>query len=201
MNYRRLNIVFIFILALLLLWNHTGSEGSIHIAQISPTLTATPTSTPTSTPTPTPPFPSRLIIPKLNIDTLVEATGNDIDGTMALPADPAKVGWYISGAKPGEIGNAVIGGHLDLVTGAPAIFYYLSNLTVGDELTVYDIYGTEKIFRVIDKQIYPYNETPIDLVFGKSDRRMLNLITCTGWFNQNVHNYSHRLVVFSELIN
>jgi sortase A len=202
MSYKTLNIIFVFIIGLLLFWHNTGSEGSIHIAEISPTLTATPTSTPTPTPTPspTPPFPSRLIIPKLNIDALVEATGNNADGTMALPVDPVKVGWYINSAKPGETGNAVIGGHLDLVTGAQAIFYYLSNLTVGDEFIVYDIYDTERKFRVVDKQIYPYNETPIDLVLGKSQRKMLNLITCTGWFNQNAHNYSHRLVVFSELV-
>jgi sortase A len=36
--------------------------------------------------------------------------------------------------------------------------------------------------------------------FGPSEKRMLNLITCTGYFDREIHNYIERLVVYTELV-
>lgn len=200
MNYQRINIVLLCLLAVLLMIGTTNSSAQTAKNEIQlmvkPTRAPSPTSTPT--PTPTPPYPVRFVIPKLNIDAAVEPVGNDESGTMLLPQETDKVGWYYQGYKPGEKGNAVIGGHLDLVTGAPAIFYNLKMLAIGDTIKVVDAFGVERTFKVVRVEQYIYDEIPIESIFGKSDAAHLNLITCAGIFDQAMHNYSHRLVIFTE---
>ncbi|MGM0852354.1 MAG: class F sortase [Bacillota bacterium] len=45
---------------------------------------------------------------------------------MAVTESFEKTGWYQGGYKPGESGNAVIGGHVDSRNG-PAIFIILTS--------------------------------------------------------------------------
>ncbi len=199
MNYQKLNIILIGLIILLLLIGR--SDSSAHQSNYKLIEKLEPTILPSPTPTPTPPPPVRFMIPKLGIDAGIEPVGNDNNGVMLLPQETDKVGWYYLGFKPGEKGNAVIGGHLDLVTGAPAVFYNLRSLAIGDIIEVVDEHGTQRIFTVVRTQSYPYDEAPINEIFDKSDYAHLNLITCTGIFNQTTHNYSHRLVIYTTLLN
>lgn len=69
-------------------------------------------------------MPLRLSLPRLRIDADVEQVGLAPDGAMDVPERFDTVGWYRLGARPGELGNAVLAGHLDAKT-APAIFWRL----------------------------------------------------------------------------
>lgn len=161
MNFKR--IILIILSCALLLYSTTkvsSNDPNIKVKTHILKPTIVPTLTPT--PTPTPPFPVRIIIPKLQIDTSVEPVGNDENGTMQLPQATDTVGWYIEGYKPGEQGNAVIGGHLDLATGAPAVFYQIRDLAPGDTITIQDRHGVLRIFQVTSLYSYPYNEVPIE---------------------------------------
>ncbi|NTU46488.1 class F sortase [Candidatus Roizmanbacteria bacterium] len=142
--------------------------------------------------------PTRLIITSLGIDTQVEHVGKDARGAMDVPKNEWNVGWYKLGAMPGEMGSAVLDGHLDTATG-PAIFAHLARLQIGDEIRVIDGEGGEKIFHVFQKQTFSDATFPIEEVFGKKDGRYLNLITCSGVFNHVTKNYVDRLVIFSRL--
>src|SRR5438552_17163875 len=64
----------------------------------------------TDPPPATGPMPVELIIPSLHIDAPIEATSYDADGGMADPSGPDSVGWFSPGFRPGDPGNAVIGG-------------------------------------------------------------------------------------------
>ena len=121
-------------------------------------------------------------------------------GKMQLPQNINEVGWYSLGYKPGESGNAVISGHLDSTTGEGAIFYHLHELEVQDDIIIIDETGQEKIFKVVEKATYPYNQVPIDTIFGESTNKRLNLITCTGVWNGLQRNYSHRMIITAELM-
>ncbi len=147
-----------------------------------------------------PSLPVRLEIPKLGINTTIESVGLDIDGKMGVPASIETVGWFNLGSKPGEQGNAVIDGHLDTITGAPAVFYNLNLLEIGDLITVTDDKNQKFVFRVTDKKIYKYDLFPVEEIFGEHLKPQLNLITCEGYFDNYIQNYTHRTVVFSELI-
>ena len=118
---------------------------------------------------------------------------------MAVPSSWWKVGWYILGRKPGEEGSAVIAGHLDSPTGK-AVFWNLSQLSVGDEIEVLGEKGEQLKFRVTETHEFKDNSFPLELVFKGKGKRELNLITCTGTYNSQAQNYSDRLVVFSELV-
>lgn len=142
--------------------------------------------------------PVSIQIPKIKIDTKIEKVQKDKNGTMDVPQDFNNVGWYSLGPKPGQIGNSVIDGHYDSKTGA-AIFYRLSNLQTGDEIYIKDAKGEMRTFIIKDKKIYKNNVFPIQEVFGKTNKRMLNLITCEGVFNTKSQEYLNRLVIYSEL--
>ncbi len=143
--------------------------------------------------------PVTLSIPKLNVNTSVESVGEDREGKMDVPKDVYNVGWYNLGFEPGEKGSAVVAGHLDTVTGSPAVFYYIDNLTPGDEVIVTDKNGIQLTFIVTHNQTYPFDQVPLQEVFAPTDKPRLNLITCTGEWNIGTRNYSNRLVVYTEL--
>ncbi len=166
-----------------------------------------PAVTPTIMPSPTPTaipigVPETIQIPKIQVDAPIVPVGVDFQGKMSMPDDWDKTAWYSAqgAAKPGEIGNAVIAGHLDTIYGTKGHFYLLSQVQVGDEVIVHDNLGGEYHFTVINAQTYKYNEVPLEAVFGASKEKHLNLITCTGWYSRAEHNYSHRLVVYTKLV-
>ena len=69
--------------------------------------------------------PYRLIISSIGVDTAVEMVGVLHDGNLATPSLGPwdDVGWYAAGPRPGEVGSAVIDGHLDRPGGSPAVFW------------------------------------------------------------------------------
>lgn len=153
----------------------------------------------TSIPTIKPGIPKTLVIPKIKVHAPIESVGLDATQKMDVPKDPQDGGWYNLGFRPGEQGSAVIDGHLDTVTGAPAIFYYLSSLQSGDTIQVIDDQDQTYTFDVSDMQIYDYDKVPLQQVFASTDKTRLNLITCRGVFDKKTKNYSKRVVVYTEL--
>lgn len=144
--------------------------------------------------------PARLRIPAIGVDTAVEAVGEDDAGRMGTPTQVENVAWYEPGVAPGEIGNAVMAGHLDRVDGKPAVFWALGKLRPGDEILVTDAGGAEYRFQVVQVATYPYDKAPLAEIFGFSLRSRLNLITCRGRWDRKQRTYQERLVVFSEQV-
>ncbi len=143
--------------------------------------------------------PIRLKIPTLNIDTVIESVATDSAGRMGIPSNDDNVAWWMLGAMPGDIGNAVIAGHYDKKDGGAAVFYNLDDLKIGDVIETIDADSKKYTFKVVKKEIYKDESFPLDLVFGKSTNENLNLITCEGTFDKNTKNYSDRLVIFTTL--
>lgn len=145
-----------------------------------------------------PDTPAALNIPAIGVSTKIELLGLDGENRMKSPADINKAGWYAYGFKPGEKGNAVIAGHVDSET-APALFYRLSELKKGDEVIVTDVKNRKYKFKVYKKEIYDYDNVPLELIFGAASKPYLNLITCTGIFESGTKNYLKRLVVYTGM--
>jgi sortase (surface protein transpeptidase) len=142
--------------------------------------------------------PARFEIPSLSIAAKVEPVSTNEKGEMDVPKDPDDVAWYEPGFNPGAAGNAVIAGHVDSKEG-PAVFYPLRKLKAGDEVKVIDEQGKTLTFVVTGKESYPWNQAPIEQIFGSSAQPKLNLITCSGPYDRANRNYPERLVVFTEL--
>ncbi len=145
--------------------------------------------------------PVMIKIPLLNVEAHVEHVGKDSQGRMDVPRDYLNTAWYGLGSMPGEIGNAVIAGHLDTPTGDPSVFFNIDTLSIGDEIISIDKKGQEFVFHVTDVVTYDVDAFPIKTVFGDYTKARLNLITCSGVFDSNSENgYSERVVVFSEFV-
>ncbi|MGH7202884.1 MAG: class F sortase [Candidatus Levyibacteriota bacterium] len=144
--------------------------------------------------------PVHISIPKINVDTQVESVGMDSKGRMDVPKNADNTAWFSPGFRPGVNGSAVIDGHYDKVTGAPAVFYKLKDLTAGDNIIITDNNGTKYTFAVDRVVPYPDDNFPIKEVFAAAAVPQLNLITCDGTWNKETHNYSNRMVVYSKLV-
>jgi LPXTG-site transpeptidase (sortase) family protein len=142
--------------------------------------------------------PVRLVIPAIGVNAQVESLGLDAQGRMATPSRADRVGWYSPGATPGDVGNAVIDGHLDWTDG-PAVFWRLGRLKRGDELTVLRADGSKARFVVQSASTTPY-DSPTDALFTRSGPPALTLITCAGAWDRQRATYLQRLVVRASLV-
>lgn len=146
-------------------------------------------------------LPVRLSIPKMHLEANFEAPlGLNADGTVGVPKSFTDVGWYKYGPTPGELGPAVVLGHVDSYKGA-AVFYHLGELAPGDLVYITREDGSVATFRVTGFERYPQAEFPTDQVYGNIDHAGLRLITCTGVYNHGTLRYDHNLVVYADLIN
>ncbi|TWT06444.1 sortase [Planococcus sp. CPCC 101016] len=143
--------------------------------------------------------PAKIEVPSIGVKANIEPTGILDNGEMGVPEDVDQVGWFKPGFKAGAKGNAVLAGHVDSLTG-PAVFYELKNVEVGETVILTDADGREMVFEVKNLTSYETDEAPIEEIFGSSDKRMINLITCTGDFNRDIGSHEERLVVTAELI-
>ena len=144
--------------------------------------------------------PTELRIPSLAIDTKVISVGVTEDGNMGVPESFLEAGWFDKGAKPGERGNAVIAAHVDNAKGEPAVFADISKISIGEIIEVADETGETLSYRVTKTKLFTHSEEDTSEVFGTSNKRNLNLITCDGEWNQELKTYEERFVVFSELV-
>lgn len=140
--------------------------------------------------------PVALRIPSLGVNTALEKLARTESGELETPDDPQRAGWFVGGAIPGEIGPAVIAGHVDSRVG-PAVFYRLSRLAAGDEILVDAANGATVTFRVQAVERYPKDGFPTDAVYGGTPERALRLITCGGVFDRERRSYEENVVVFA----
>jgi sortase A len=149
--------------------------------------------------TPVPGNPTRLQIDSIGIDAGFEYVGVDDDGNMGVPEEWENVAWYEPGTVPGDRGNSVIAGHYDSDTG-PAVFYDLNELEVGDEVRIVTEDGEELVFAVTEIESIHVDEADTKKIFGQTNERNLNLITCEGVWDSDAGMYDHRLIVYTTLV-
>ena len=150
-----------------------------------------------ATPGPASP-PVRLTIPAIGVATPLVRLGLEPDGSMAVPGDFDRAGWFTGGPAPGQVGPAVVAGHVDSRTG-PAVFYRLRELRPGQAVLVDRADGTRLRFVVSDARSYPKAGFPTAAVFGPVPGAALRLITCTGDFDRARGSYRDNLVVSARL--
>jgi sortase (surface protein transpeptidase) len=145
--------------------------------------------------------PVRLDIPAIRVSTAVVSVGLNADGTIAVPplrrGGPA--GWYRYLVTPGEVGPAVILGHVDSARDGPAVFYRLRELRPGDTVAVHRLDGSTAVFTISQVAEYPKSAFPADAVYGPVHRPALRLVTCGGAFDPVHGQYRGNVVAYAEL--
>jgi len=133
------------------------------------------------------------------VDAPVELVGTTPDGAMDVPKEWNDVGWFDKGYRPGLPGSAVMAGHLDSTTDK-AVFWDLGKLKPGDQVLVKREDGSQASFTVTGSDVYPFDQAPLQKIFGPSDAPALNLVTCNGTFDRGSKNYNQRLVVYTRMV-
>jgi sortase (surface protein transpeptidase) len=146
-----------------------------------------------------PGIPLRLIIPGIHVDAPIEYVGVTKSGAMDASKAPSVAAWYKLGARPGEVGSAVIAGHFGWTHDTPAIFDALSTLHTGDLFVIEDEKGVSRTFVIRELKIYTSDEMPAGVFSSYDGGTHVNLITCGGAWNNATQNYSTRVVVFADL--
>ncbi|WP_254699147.1 class F sortase [Rhodococcus sp. SGAir0479] len=142
--------------------------------------------------------PDRLVIPAIDVDTDLMDLGLDQAGALQVPPAGFPAGWYSGSPAPGELGPAVVAGHVDWDR-KPGVFYRLAELAPGDEVVAERSDGGEAEFRVTRVERYEKSAFPTAAVYGDIDHPGLRLITCGGEFDTDVRSYRDNVVVFADL--
>lgn len=218
-----LTVLGLALIVLALAWGHQTpipAEGRSDGAQARPTASGRPSITPTPSSPNSPSSgpaddatgegretatlprsaPLQVEIPAIDVRSSLLELGLAQDGTAEVPSseDADQAGWYRYSPTPGELGPAVIIGHVDSETG-PAVFYRLQDLTPGDDIRVEREDGTVAEFTVDNIDTFAKDSFPTEQVYGDIDHSGLRLITCGGTYDGGSGGYQANTVVFATL--
>lgn len=140
-----------------------------------------------------------LEIPAIDVSAKIIDVGKNADDTLDVPDNHHIVGAYNLAPTPGEIGPAILAGHVDNYMG-PGVFWRLAELKIGEQIHVKREDGTTAKFKIVRIKEYSQDKFPTEEVYGNIDHAGLRLITCSGTFNIFSQRYTRNMVVFAELI-
>ncbi|MCZ2829561.1 class F sortase [Modestobacter sp. VKM Ac-2986] len=143
--------------------------------------------------------PVRVTVPAIGLDTDLVGIGVDAAGALLPPADSGQAGWFSAGPAPGDVGPAVLAGHVDSTAG-PAVFFRLEELSPGDEVLVTRSDGRRVAFTVTEVAAYPKTAFPTTEVYGPTTGAELRLITCGGSFDRSRRSYTDNVVVYATAV-
>lgn len=164
--------------------------------------------------------PISVDIPRIDAHSSLAPWGLRSDGQLDVVdvTRPLQAGWYCdkpqlanpvinckSGVLPGQIGPALIAGHVD---GSPVkgvhqkgIFYRLHELEAGDTVSVGLADGTQLTFAVYRVLKSAKTQFPASVTAGGDTvAPELRVITCGGPFVGGEMGYADNVIVFATLI-
>jgi len=158
---------------------------------------------------PTPPVPTALEtarsvpvmlrVPAIGLAVFLgSGLGLNLDGSVQVPTGTQQPGWFRLGPTPGQIGSAVILGHVDSTAG-PGVFFELRTLAAGDVVDVGLSDGVTAQFTVNAVEQYSKLSFPAQRVYGSHGSSALQLVTCGGVFDHQTGSYLSNVVVYTSL--
>jgi hypothetical protein len=145
--------------------------------------------------------PVAVAIPAIGVSSKLLHLGVTADGVIQVPSldtEASEAAWYEYSPTPGQIGAAVIEGHVDSYQG-PAVFFRLGALRPGDSVDVRLADGITAVFRVTGVRQYLKSNFPAKTIYAATGFAALRLITCGGTFDYTTGHYLSSTVVFASL--
>ena len=145
-----------------------------------------------------------LILPSAGIRAAVVQVGLTLDGAMGSPDNPFVVGWYNRSAVPGQLGNALLGGHRDYQDRDGktdvGVCWKLDEARVGDHLLMFD-QSTDRyyVYDIVDIATIRPDSRDAVRYLSQTRESVVTLITCSGDFDEETHSYEERIVVVALL--
>ncbi|MDS0135210.1 MULTISPECIES: class F sortase [unclassified Amycolatopsis] len=145
--------------------------------------------------------PVSIDIPKIGAHSSLVPLGLNPDNTVEVPpvTTPLQAGWYTYAPTPGEVGPAVVLGHVD-GNHQKGIFFRLKELAAGDRVSIARKDGTTAVFEVTKVHQVPKKDFEAEGVYDDTAGPELRLITCGGVFDRSAHNYVDNIVVYARLV-
>jgi sortase (surface protein transpeptidase) len=144
--------------------------------------------------------PVKISIASINVSASVDQIGLASDGTLEeQPLSMAQdAAWYRLGPSPGQVGPAVIVGHVD-TKDSQAVFFKLGLMRPGAKVVITLADGHSATFAVDSVGTYLKTKFPTKSVYGHTSYPALRLITCGGPFDRVAGSYRDNIVVFAHL--
>lgn len=144
--------------------------------------------------------PVTISIPSIGVHAPVMQVGLAGNGAVATPplGQANLAGWYSGGPAPGEMGPAIVVGHVDGPHG-PSVFYQLGTVRPGAQVRLDLADHQTALFTVYSVEFYPKGKFPGDRVYDDYTRPGLRLITCGGPFLGGSVGYADNVVVYASL--
>lgn len=146
--------------------------------------------------------PARIVIKKIGVDATIESLGLTTDGLMDAPKSIEGVGWYHKSARIGEGKYSVLlDGHYGS-RAQPAVFYRLSELTIGDTLELTGEKGSVLTYEVVEMEQQHMQEVDMKKALHRypDTEQSLTLITCEGIFDPSMDTYDRRTIVYAKRV-
>jgi hypothetical protein len=143
-------------------------------------------------------LPVEVEIPTIGVRSDLVGLDIDDDRRLGVPSDAAQAGWYVRSPRPGEVGAAVIAGHVDSRRG-PGVFWRLRDLVPEDRIVVRREDGSEVGFVIDRVEQWPKDRFPTEAVYREAGGSELRVITCAGDFDPATRSYPDNLIVFAKL--
>ena len=143
--------------------------------------------------------PIAVRIPAIGLSVWLTQLGLNANGTVEVPTSVKVPGWFSPGPSPGQVGSAVILGHVDSYQG-PGVFFQLRTLQPGNQITVNLADGVVATFKVTSVVMYQKTQFPDQQVYGSNGSSELQLVTCGGTFDSQTGHYLSNIVVYSSFV-
>jgi hypothetical protein len=147
-------------------------------------------------------LPASVRIPAIGVDARIIPLGLGPDGIVNVPllSTPYLTSWFDGGVTPGQIGPAVLFGHVDSAYTGPAVFYRLGDLRPGNLVYVTREDRLTAVFQVDAVDLYSEWDFPDQEIYGSTGRPVLRLVTCGGQFDTQTHLYLDRTVAWARYV-
>ncbi|MGJ7439749.1 class F sortase [Aquipuribacter sp. MA13-6] len=144
--------------------------------------------------------PVSVSIPAIDVTSDLLHLGLREDGSLEVPEgdDFDLAAWFDGSPRPGEVGPAVIEGHVSSASRGPSVFFDLATLQVGDTVEVAREDGSVATFEVYDLQQFPKDAFPTVQVYGPTEGPELRLITCGGTIVESSGRFDDNIIVFAR---
>ncbi|HEV2640744.1 MAG TPA: class F sortase [Actinocrinis sp.] len=149
-------------------------------------------------------LPTHVDIPKVGLHADLLQVGLTEAGAIDVPPlnQALEAGWYDKGAAPGQVGAAVLDGHVDsdeIPAPHQGAFYQLGQVAVGDTVEVTRADRMVAVYQVDQVQSVSKQQFPTDRVYSPVSFAALRLITCGGDFDYKTHSYLNNVIVYAHL--
>ena len=147
--------------------------------------------------------PSTVTVDDIAVESVLQPLGFNADGSLEVPATGPRydeAGWFTGSPRPGDVGPAVLLGHVTGSGGVPSVFYRLSELRPGHRITVSREDGSQVHFEVYRVEQHPKDSFPTAAVYGNTTGPELRLITCSGTRDPGTGRHRDNTIVYARVL-